>query len=128
MSDLVKFLESLGFAFGLDLEGNLEIECPGDLPPPAQIGASLYTDGIKNAIQWRANLARRQCVGGPFNGQRHGHGLGCAVCLRERRAKWAAYFVVLDGRAFFCGMATSERKARRKAYGSRYCQQLFGSV
>lgn len=113
----IYFLESLGFRFSLDLDDELEITCPEFLSPD-QIKARLLQDSaaIVGRIKMRAKNRMRQFVGGPFNGEPHalhhyypnGRGIG----MRVARAEWAAYWLSPDGRAFFQGMATSEKKAK----------------
>jgi hypothetical protein len=113
-------VRELGFELGLDLDNSLLIE------PPAAVTVEQIVELLRSCepslvqeLQDEARRARRQFVGGPLNGRRHGM-LGCckAIPMKISRGRWAAYWIAgdyNDGRAFFVGYATSECKARRLA-------------
>jgi hypothetical protein len=122
----VQFLESLGFEFGLDWDGEVQVRCPPDIPS-ADIAAILCEKHLKDVrefIKHRADFERRQFVGGPLNGRKH------AACywtkpvivadLEEWEvradARWAVYVLCEDGRARFIGLATSEAKGRKAGF------------
>lgn len=88
-----------------------------------------HTKEVTRQLQLRRHYAMHQFVGGPLNGQRHdGLPWMCVevgtkmlsygyLTRRIRSAEWAVYVGnPKDGRAFFHGYATSEKKARRKAF------------
>lgn len=64
--------------------------------------------------QMRRESARRMrtMLGGPQSGKPHGRIYGDVMTFHLERGKWAAYYVLADGRAPFAGYATSRRKAR----------------
>jgi hypothetical protein len=116
LPDTLKFLELLGFKFELDLMGDLEITEPGDI---IEIGRIMWIvdqclDQIKSRLVIRGHNAMHQFVGGPLNGQQHDYCYPRFVAIKQAPKHWAAYRLVRDGRAFFCGWATSEAKARLK--------------
>ena len=120
LPDTIRFLESIGFTFSLDFDEQVEIEYPEDVTPryiATEVGK--YHESIRNALNSRAKILRRQFVGGPFNGDRHGRFPWSAnkiIARQVRRAMWAVYEIrdPNDGRAWFLGYASSEIKAKRK--------------
>lgn len=117
--DAISFCEALGLRIGIDLDGELQVSCSRQFTEQ-DVAAEImkHAEAATWWVQNRAKRHRSQCVGGPFNGERHGrsHWGAPAFGMRVRRAEWAAYFVEEDGRAFFHGMTTSERKARQLAW------------
>lgn len=117
---VVDFLRDLDFEIGLDFDGQVIIEYPESLNPKDVANElSKYSDSIRKELTARATMQRRQFVGGPLNGNRHGHFAWCGntvIAVRICRAKWACYEITdhADGRAWFRGFATSEAKAKRK--------------
>lgn len=114
LPNTIRFMRQLGFEFHLDWDGELEIEYPLDLTP-GQIAQALLSHDreIACVVKRQAACDREQCVGGPFNGRRHEWLRGNLEGLRVKRGCWAVYLVVPDGRAFFQGFASSEKKARQ---------------
>ncbi len=120
MPDTLRFLTELGFDMYIDLDQVLQIDYPEGLTAhqiAMRLGAE-YRDELAVAVRHRAMLERHQFIGGPFNGEPHrlSNAFSPLVSMRVSRANWAAYFLVDDGRAFFQGMATSEKKARQLAW------------
>lgn len=78
-----------------------------------------YETSLKRRLYFRRQRALSVCVGGPCNGRRHDfpgsfrRGKGEVVTFHLSRAKWAVYEVGEDRRAWFRGIATSRKKARR---------------
>lgn len=109
----IPFLESIGFTFELDWDGELTMSYPENMDglTVANALAEQGTHITKNLKGWAA-LDRRQLLGGPFNGRAHGHREGTRIPMPVRRGRWAVYVVAADGRAWFRGYATSEAKAR----------------
>lgn len=110
------FVERLGFKLGLDFDNALIIEHPNAVPIEAVIElltkcqASLIAE-----IKCDAARERRQYVGGPVNGQKIGLSHSHWLTVHVGRGRWAAYYSPLpyrDGRAFYVGEATNQRKAR----------------
>jgi hypothetical protein len=120
LPDTLEFLTLLGFNISIDFDENLRIEPPRDCSATkiAELLAAEFAAPLAQQVVWRAQRERKQYLGGPFNGQQHGESNGFTPCLaaRVRRGHWAAYFLVDDGRAFFMGLATSERKAKLLAW------------
>jgi len=114
LPETLKFLEMLGFKFELDLLGDLEITEPGDIIETGRIMwiVDQCADRIKSILLNRSHWAMHQFVGGPFNGQQHDFCYPRFVAIKQAPKHWAAYRLVRDGRAYFCGWATSEAKAR----------------
>ncbi len=116
---MIKFLRALGFGFHLDWDGSLLIEEPDYLSASDVLEAlgawrEEWRNILARQVTYEAQRDRSFFHGGPSHGKRHGRDarraeyfVGCNVA----RAKWAVYKVVPDGRAFFQGYATSERKA-----------------
>lgn len=121
------FLKSLGFEFALDYDDELIISSP-EWIDPKQIAGAFATDYREATVtQLRINRERalEQFVGGPLSGRHCGLMFGPrAISVKRYRlpfeggAHWCAYFVKIDGRAIFCGMTTSEKKARTLAASS----------
>lgn len=117
--DALSFLEDLGFRFHLDWDESLLI-----LPPENLTGEDVLEEFGKHqdaaVLVLKARHCRRMqvCFGGPFNGRRHRYEApldqGRWFGIRVERARWAAYKVSEDNRAFFQGYASSENKARRR--------------
>ena len=117
LPDTLKFLRMLGFKFYLDFDEQLVIEEPGDVLEMSRIMwiVDQCRDRIKQTVQHLAKRDMEQFVGGPFNGQRHDKSWYCChreVAKRIGPRQWAAHRLVKDGRAFFVGITTSEKKAR----------------
>lgn len=128
---LLEFLESIGFAFHLDWDGELEIEYPEELTIEqfaTELGNKCRQD-LRACLLARERLARSRFYGGPYDGQGHmrrWYVHGCVgtdgklrpitdyfLAMRHERARWACYRLLRDGRAYFVGYAKSEQKARR---------------
>jgi hypothetical protein len=112
--DAIGFLTGLGFRFRLDWDGELLIDAPAALDPQ-QVRAALleHRDRLKLQVQTMAHWERHQCVGGPFNGRRHGLCPGSTFAIRVRRGEWAGYVVRADGRAAYTGTAATEAAAKK---------------
>lgn len=115
LPSILEFLEMCGFEFELDYDDELIITAPTELDPQ-KIRQWLWQkhDGhIVSLLKLRAEVDRWRLVGGPCHGRRHWKDPGDYVVHRVARAKWSVYKVWPDGRAVFCGYASSEKKARR---------------
>lgn len=127
----VALLESVGFTFGLDFDDELMIEYPLEFDPKplADKLATEHVQEITNYLKRRGQRAREQFVGGPLDGQPHKGLIWLTVEVgttlvtygyllhHVAPADWAVYLGnPHDGRAFFQGSVTSERKGRRKVY------------
>lgn len=112
----VQLCEALGFTFELDWDNAVIITPPQGHVTNRDVMAVLnqHLTEIGTYLHCRRKRLMRQFVGGPFNGQQHGL-LRLVVALRVKRSQWAAYRLEEDGRAFYCGEATSEKKARALA-------------
>lgn len=109
----IPFLERLGFEFELDWDESLEISAPDSVSPDDVLTALQGAhEIIRLYILRRSRLAKHVCVGGPCNGRLHQSWCGCALMYHLARARWAGYRVSHDGRAWFVGEFSSERKAR----------------
>lgn len=118
MPSVIAMLREFGFQFGLDWDGELQIKIPKALDPRAiaeWLGKN-HQNGIKCELLCRAQWARSQCVGGPFNGRRHGKCYPSVFAIKVKPGEWAAYAVHLDSRAMFAGIGSSEKKARQLAW------------
>lgn len=121
----VHFVRELGFTLSLDLDGGLIVK----YPPTVSVEAmnellEKCAPHLAHQIKVEANRERRQFVGGPLNGQRHGEygGWQRHIVWHLGRGRWAAYYMCVrspgefdDGRAFYVGEATSQAKARKLA-------------
>lgn len=125
---LLRFLESLGVEFDMDWDGEVTMTVP-EAVSCAEIEQALKPFGkrLREQVRFRAKQQRSVFVGGQLNGRevswqgpgrcgcghRMGNG-GYGYWIRHRlaRGRWEVYEEVPDGRAFFRGYATSERKAR----------------
>jgi hypothetical protein len=112
------FLRAMGWRFGLDWDGELEVE------EPLAVNVAEMTDlihrfdrGITKRLEFEGRRAREICVGGPCNGRAVPvfRFYGDPVYFHLGRAKWAVYHIRsrADGRAWFVGEARSKAKARR---------------
>jgi hypothetical protein len=125
---LLRFLESLGVSFDMDWDEEVTITVPGAVSC-VELEQALKPFGkqLSQEVRYRAKRQRSVFVGGQLNGREVswqgpgrrgcGHrmaGGGYAYWIRHRlkRGCWEVYEEVLDGRAFFRGYTTSERKAR----------------
>lgn len=131
---VVTLLESVGFTFGLDFDNELMIEYPLEFDPKclADKLATEHVQEITNFLKRRGEQARRQFLGGPLDGEAYWELRWVTVQLveptrlatfgyhfhRTAPAAWAIYLAAgsQDGRAFFRGTATSEKKAKRKMF------------
>lgn len=112
------FVRELGFTLGLDFDGALIIERPEAVSVEAIVELLVKCQAsLQSEIKADADRQRRQYVGGPYNGQRHGvDGWNRALTVPIARARWAAYWVgERDPRAFYVGETTSMTKARQLA-------------
>ena len=131
--DLLTFVRDLGFKVGLDYDDALIVESPLSVNP-GDVAKQIerHGDTIIGELRGEREHALRRYIGGPLDGQsacgvyappcRHPDGTysngfrGFRVrdeSGKRIRAKWAVYeFDRRDGRAFFRGYATSEKKAR----------------
>lgn len=125
-----QLLRAVGFKFAVDYDGSLQWTAPESIDvAKLKFIVEHGEAAIAREILSREVRLRRCCYGGPMDGRRHawlfhylgrinaaGEVIGYAphyVPVRVNRAKWATYRLQEDGRAFFVGYATSERKARR---------------
>jgi hypothetical protein len=117
-----RFLELFGFKFELDWDDSLIITPPERAIDNDRVMFVLNqcTKQITGKIVDRRRRDMRQCVGGPFNGQSHDHWpfSSPVIARRVSRGRWAAYRVEKDGRAFYVGEATNEKKARTLAWAT----------
>lgn len=115
LPNTIDFMESLGFEFTLDWDGQLEVTYPDELVVETiayEVGK--YSDAVKNRLLFRQHHSMRRLIGGPFAGQKYTNPFCRTLYWRHvSRGKWAVYSVWADGRATFKGYATSEFKARR---------------
>lgn len=130
----IALLESVGFQFGLDFDDELIVEYPLEFDPKV-LADKVATDHAKETVQFlkaRAMRQRQQFIGGPLNGQQHEGLPWLAIQIGENPlrlanygflarclgpAEWAVYIGnPADGRAFYHGTATSQKKARRRAF------------
>lgn len=113
--DLMEFLESLGFAFSLDAEGELDFGYPPRWRRLAR--RVLRKPEIRHAIQRRIEarevVRRRSFRGGPLDGLRHNRFWEDVVAHHVRRGRWAVYAIRRGGAGEFVGWAPSHRKALR---------------
>lgn len=81
--------------------------------------ATEYREAVRDWVLRRQKLAMQVFVGGPFAGRRHLRACckGDIVTIHLSQARWAAY-VAKDwsGRLWYCGEATSQKKARLVAW------------
>jgi len=119
--NLVDFFELLGVTFATDWDGEVEATYPESVP--IELLRSLvedYTDEIRRRMEFRRRRAMQVCVGGgTLNGQRHSKFWPQLICKHLGRARWEVYAIARDGRAFYCGEASSQQKARRLAAARR---------
>lgn len=118
---MISFLRALGFEFHIDYDCELLIEKPDEVSVDDVLEAlgawrENWRGILARQVKYEGQCERREFCGGPLHGQRHSvdyhlmyhHFRGYHLA----RAKWAVYEFQPDGRAFFRGYATSERKAR----------------
>ena len=126
---LLRFLESLGVEFDMDYDETVSVTVPESVSR-AEIEEAVKPFGkqLTEQVRYRAERQRSVFVGGQLNGQevswqgpgRRGCGHRMAngsyaywITYRLKRGRWEVYEEVRgDGRSFFRGYATSERKAR----------------
>jgi hypothetical protein len=96
----------------------LEIDAPPQWYELAQLvkHQQEVEEGIIWLLQARAKAELECCVGGPWDGQRHGYWPGKCICDREEPLRWIVYVVLDDWTAKFLGYATSQKKARKLAW------------
>jgi len=115
---LLRFAEALGIQPSMDWDDSVSIEYP-EVVCRSEMEAALapVKDCLAREFTIRARRRREVLVGGPFNGQpnRWDYCRGATFGRRVARAHWAVYREGDDGRAFFIGFASSQRKARRGA-------------
>lgn len=112
----LRLLEHFGFTFNLDWDDALLIKYSSRLLASVDIADALrlHDKTIVSVLKARATLDRARFIGGPMNGQKHGHYVrGYIYTVHLKRGKWATYVVSEDMRAFFRGYATNQAKARR---------------
>lgn len=127
----LEILRALGLRVGLDFDGELLVDAGDD--PARSIDRATIAEWVQRVENTRLQAALlhelhrerrrmlRVCYGGPLDQQFHGwcsygqkfHG------VRVERARWATYRVEEDGRAFFVGYATSEKKSKRGEVAER---------
>lgn len=113
---VIKLLKALEVEIGLDWDGALMFTCPVVVS-----GATLeglieeHAEQIARELGAAGRRAMECFVGGPLNGQRHDalFAVGAHRGYRQGPKKWAVYQFERDGRAFFRGWATSQKKAWR---------------
>lgn len=112
------FLRELGFSFGVDFDGSLEVEIPAsvDVDRIAKLVAR-FEKGIRSRLEHERQVRMRICVGGPLNGQRvPSNDWYRPYLYHVGRGQWLVYGRKRreydDHRFWFIGKATSERKAR----------------
>ncbi len=127
---LLRFLESLGVHFVMDWDDAVTITVPESVSW-AEIQQALkpFGERLMEQVRCRAKRQRSVFVGGQLNGQQVSDSLpwvrtsggihrmakceyGYWIRHRLKRGCWEVYEEVPDGRAFFRGYATSERKAK----------------
>lgn len=127
---LLKFLETLGVTFEIDWDDSVQIGIPEsgvsydemrralESPVPGTVAGATFSNWLHREVLCRAAARRAVFVGGSLNGkqvryeQPSYYGF---IAHRLGRAHWEVYEQAdkRDGRAFFRGYATSEKKARR---------------
>lgn len=115
---LLDFLEQLGVTFEIDWDNEVIIKVPEDLQAADAmkvIANVRFEKHLARTVTFRAQRARSVYVGGRRNGERVGlcWGNRTWIANRVKRARWEAYELSRDGRAFFRGYATSQAKAKR---------------
>lgn len=114
----LKILETLGVEIGLDFDDELLVTFPEKLDLAklrSLLSEEVNRKDLRQTLIWNRSRSMRQFVGGPRHGQQYLQWEleGTFRGFRISRAKWAVYEYAKDGRAFFRGWATSQRKARR---------------
>ena len=125
---LLEFLEAVGCKFSMDWDSHVIVAVPEELSH-IQIREAIepFAKELSRQVRYRAKRRRSVFVGGTLNGQEvgtqargtYGHHMpngryGYWIRHRIKRGCWEVYEEdAKDGRAFFRGYATSERKARR---------------
>lgn len=113
---LLRFAQALGIRVWMDWDDEVSIDCP-EVVSRSEIEAALgpFADRLKTEFEVRARCRRAILVGGPFNGTRNNWDYcpGATFGRRVAKSHWAVYRQADDGRAFFVGFASSQRKARR---------------
>lgn len=112
---LLRFLEHLGVNFDMDYDGEVFFDVPKDVCHDAiEEALQPFGKGLAQEVRNRARRQRSVFVGGQWNGKTAAHLGVWNPWIRHhlRRGCWEVYEAVPDGRAFFRGYATSEKKAR----------------
>lgn len=109
----------------VDLEGREFLVRGRDITEAEMIAAiAKYADAVSHHVANERSRRMHVCVGGPHAGQKHFRPTWSVICFRDGPADWSAYRVGRDGRAWYCGQATSEAKARRKALSQEVRERL----
>jgi len=115
-TSILSFAEALDVEFSMDWDGEVFIEYPEHVDVE-RLRSYLKEHGSALAVMFSDRESRKQqvLVGGPFANKPNWRWspAGTFIVLRVKRAKWAVYRQHGDGRAFFMGLATSEKKAKR---------------
>lgn len=112
------FLRELGYGFEEDWDGQLVITQPEDIDIK-QVTEIIkqFHKTIKKRLYFERCKAHSVCVGGPMNGKSYGMLKlpNEPILFHISRCKWAVYSTkdYDDPRAWFVGIATSEKKARQ---------------
>lgn len=121
---LINLLREAGYELGLDVDDTVLIGHPDEIDP-VKLGhfvGEKYTESIRFALKREAERVRRRLHGGPFAGERRDPETDYygrerfTFGIKVERGKWAVYERWRDGRAFFRGWATSEKKAKAGQY------------
>ena len=109
------FLRACGYRFGLDWDGEVQIE-PPEFLDVASVTALIerFQPGIETQLGFEGRRARSVCVGGPKNGTPVTGSYWQPTLFHIKRGEWAVYKAkdYIDPRAWFVGKATSKKKAR----------------
>jgi hypothetical protein len=121
LPDVVTFLRShFGVEFSFDDSELTEVRIAARDIKKGELLTVLktYAEGIALRLRIQREWLLHSCVGGPMNGEHHeGLAKGDGVLFHLSRGRWAVYEVAADGcRAFFRGIATSQKNAIREKF------------
>lgn len=145
VGDAMRFLESLGWRFGLDYDDELIVTAPeNQTTDDLKEAIERQPEGVVTKLQSRRRQTLQVFADGPLHGQPYDDS-GWPMLLRvdERvvrvetpllqhlaRARWACYRIGGDGRAWYVGEATSRKKGKAlvlKVEEARARQKVVGS-
>lgn len=111
------FFRELGFEFGLDWDGQLQIGWPESLSSEDVAKLILnFENGIRKRLWFEGQKAKRILVGGPLNGNpyREPYYPNQPLYYHTGYRQWHVYRIKSwdDPRAWYIGQATSKPKAK----------------